>query len=62
MLSPAFPPLAARPGSAGIPTSGMDLKVVDDEGVEVPTGTLGNIVLGSESDFCILPSWRVEFR
>ena len=38
-------PLAIRPGSAGFPMPGFDVRIVDDEGREVPRGTMGNIVL-----------------
>ncbi|ORY76041.1 hypothetical protein BCR37DRAFT_167406 [Protomyces lactucae-debilis] len=34
-----------KPGSAGPPTPGFDLHIVDDDGKEVPQGTSGNIVL-----------------
>ncbi|KAM0752423.1 acetyl-CoA synthetase-like protein [Meredithblackwellia eburnea MCA 4105] len=45
-LSSAFPPLAPKPGSAGLPLPGMDLRIVDDDGKEVKRGEMGNIVLG----------------
>ncbi|KAF7594304.1 hypothetical protein BBP40_009704 [Aspergillus hancockii] len=38
-------PLAIRPGSAGLPMPGFDVRIVDDEGREVSQGTMGNIVL-----------------
>ncbi|GFF74296.1 uncharacterized protein PA3568 [Aspergillus lentulus] len=38
-------PLAVRPGSAGLPMPGFDVRIVDDEGREVPRGTMGNIVM-----------------
>lgn len=38
-------PLAIRPGSAGIPMPGFDVRIVNDKGHEVPHGTMGNIVL-----------------
>lgn len=38
-------PLPIRPGSAGKPMPGFDVRVVDDEGKEVQKGTMGNIVL-----------------
>lgn len=37
--------LQIRPGSAGKPLPGFDLRVVDDEGREVKQGDMGNIVL-----------------
>ncbi|PSR87284.1 hypothetical protein BD289DRAFT_367256 [Coniella lustricola] len=39
-------PLDIKPGSAGKPQPGFDVRVVDDSGNEVPTGQMGNIVLG----------------
>jgi propionyl-CoA synthetase len=44
-LNTAFPPLAPRPGSAGLPLPGMDVRIVDDEGNLVKRGEMGNIVL-----------------
>lgn len=38
-------PLLAKPGSAGKPMPGFDVRVVDDDGHEVPRGTMGNIVM-----------------
>lgn len=38
-------PLAIRPGSAGLPMPGFDVRIVDDEGNEVPRGKMGNIVM-----------------
>lgn len=40
-------PPAIRPGSAGLPMPGFDVRIVDDEGNEVPRGTMGNIVLAT---------------
>lgn len=39
------PPLAIKPGSAGKPMPGFDVRVVDDEGKELEKGKMGNIVL-----------------
>ncbi|MCJ1285716.1 hypothetical protein MMC26_005057 [Xylographa opegraphella] len=39
-------PLAIKPGSAGKPMPGFDVRVVDDQGNEVAPGGMGNIVLG----------------
>lgn len=41
----ATKPLPIRPGSAGKPMPGFDVRVVDDEGNEVGRGKMGNIVL-----------------
>jgi propionyl-CoA synthetase len=38
--------LRMKPGSAGKPMPGFDVKIVDDEGKEVENGKMGNIVLG----------------
>ncbi|OXV10993.1 hypothetical protein Egran_01245 [Elaphomyces granulatus] len=38
-------PLPIRPGSAGKPMPGYDVRIVDDDGFEVERGTMGNIVL-----------------
>ncbi|WEW55382.1 AMP-binding acyl-CoA synthetase [Emydomyces testavorans] len=38
-----LPPI--KPGSAGKPMPGFDIRVVDDNGEEVPKGSMGNIVL-----------------
>lgn len=38
--------LPIKPGSAGKPMPGFDVRIVDDSGAEVPKGSMGNIVLG----------------
>ncbi|KAK3674567.1 hypothetical protein LTR78_005653 [Recurvomyces mirabilis] len=40
------PPLPIKPGSAGKPSPGFDVRVVDDDGKEIQKGSMGNIVLG----------------
>ncbi|EEP76034.1 acyl-CoA synthetase [Uncinocarpus reesii 1704] len=42
----AHRPFPVKPGSAGKAMPGFDVRVVDDDGKEVPKGTMGNIVLG----------------
>ncbi|KAF2455227.1 hypothetical protein BDY21DRAFT_350194 [Lineolata rhizophorae] len=44
--SGAIAPLPTKPGSAGKPMPGFDVRVVDDDGEEVAKGNMGNIVLG----------------
>ncbi|KAJ5151023.1 uncharacterized protein N7482_010275 [Penicillium canariense] len=44
---PPTPPLPIRPGSAGLPMPGFDVRIVNDSGTEVPPGTMGNIVLAA---------------
>jgi propionyl-CoA synthetase len=39
------PPLPVKPGSAGKPMPGFDVRAVDDDGNEVPRGQMGNIVM-----------------
>lgn len=41
----ATAPLLIKPGSAGKPMPGFDVRVVDDEGNELGEGKMGNIVL-----------------
>ena len=41
------PSLRIKPGSAGKPMPGFDVRIVDDSGQEVKTGMMGNIVLAS---------------
>ncbi|RMZ92614.1 hypothetical protein DV736_g151, partial [Chaetothyriales sp. CBS 134916] len=43
--SNAHTPLQIKPGSAGLPMPGFDVRIVDDDGKEVPRGQMGNIVL-----------------
>lgn len=38
--------LRMKPGSAGKPMPGFDVRIVDDEGKEIEKGKMGNIVLG----------------
>lgn len=39
-------PLTIKAGSAGKAMPGFDVRIVDDDGKEVPKGNMGNIVLG----------------
>lgn len=38
-----------RPGSSGKPIGGYDVRLVDDEGIDVPDGTVGNLMVRGES-------------
>ncbi|TLD28576.1 hypothetical protein PspLS_03607 [Pyricularia sp. CBS 133598] len=40
-------PLTSKPGSAGKPMPGFDVRVVNDEGEELPRGKMGNIVMAA---------------
>lgn len=42
-------PGECRPGSCGKPVPGYDVRVVDDEGLPVPPGEVGNLLVGGES-------------
>ncbi|KAI1140387.1 AMP-binding enzyme [Hypoxylon sp. FL0543] len=56
-------PLPIKPGSAGKPMPGFDVRVVDDSGNEVKRGKMGNIVLAiplAPTGFTTL--WRDEER
>jgi propionyl-CoA synthetase len=56
-------PLPIKPGSAGKPTPGFDVRVVDDAGNEVPAGTMGNIVLATPlAPTAFTTLWRDEER
>ena len=45
LSSEDHPTLPIRPGSAGKPMPGFDVRIVNDEGKELPNGEMGNIVL-----------------
>jgi len=40
-------PANAKPGAAGFPLPGMDVRIVDDEGKDIGRGRQGNIVLNT---------------
>ena len=42
-------PGEVRPGSSGKPIGGYDVRLVDDEGQDVPTGEVGNLMVRGES-------------
>jgi acyl-CoA synthetase (AMP-forming)/AMP-acid ligase II len=43
--------LRAAPGTAGRPPRGVVVRILDDAGKEVPTGTIGRIFVGNENQF-----------
>jgi len=43
--------LRAAPGTAGRPPRGTVVKLLDDQGVEVPTGQVGRIFVGNDAQF-----------
>ena len=42
-------PGEVRPGSSGKPIAGYDVRLIDDEGQDVPTGVVGNLMVRGES-------------
>ncbi|KAI6784386.1 uncharacterized protein J7T54_006431 [Emericellopsis cladophorae] len=57
------PPIALKPGSAGKPMPGFDIRAVDDEGNEVGRGSMGNIVLATPlPPTAFRTLWREEAR
>ncbi|QIW95918.1 hypothetical protein AMS68_001436 [Peltaster fructicola] len=56
-------PLPIKPGSAGKPAPGNDVRIVDDEGKEVSQGSMGNIVLGMPlSPTALTTLWKDDER
>ncbi|MBM7693774.1 long-chain acyl-CoA synthetase [Peribacillus deserti] len=41
--------LPVKPGSVGIPIPGVQIKIVDDSGVEVPAGDVGELMVSGEN-------------
>lgn len=55
--------LPVKPGSPGVPMPGYDIQVLDDAGVQVPAGTLGDIVVKLPLPPSGTPSlWQAEDR
>ena len=38
-------PVPVKPGSASVPVPGYDIRVLDEQGLEVPAGTIGNLAI-----------------
>ena len=55
--------LPVKYGSPAVPMPGYDVRVIDDSGVEVPRGTLGNVVIKLPLPPGCLPTlWQAEQR
>jgi len=55
--------LPVKPGSAGRPVPGYDVRILDDQGEEVPAGTMGRIMLGLPMPPGCLPTlWNNDRR
>ena len=51
--------MVVKPGSMGVPLPGARVGIVDDEGAEVPTGTVGQIALApSDTGYYSLGYWQ----
>lgn len=50
-------PGQCRPGSCGLPVPGYQAKIVDDDGVDVPPGQIGNLWVRGDSAFA--EYWRI---
>lgn len=53
-----MPPDEIRPGSVGKPLPGYEVKIVDDDGNEVPAGELGEVIAKARS--IMLGYWKSE--
>src|SRR5699024_7384937 len=51
-----------KPGSAGLQFLGADMGIVDDEGNEVPRGTLGNLVIRKPFPMLLRTLWKEPER
>ncbi|KAI9662600.1 MAG: hypothetical protein M1821_008767 [Bathelium mastoideum] len=59
----AVEPLPIKPGSAGKPMPGFDVRIVDDEGNEVKKGEMGNIVMALPlAPTALTTLWRDDER
>lgn len=55
--------LPTKPGSPGVPMPGYNVRVLDDEGYAVPSGTLGNIAIKLPlPPSCFTTLWNAEDR
>ncbi|THF57174.1 propionyl-CoA synthetase [Ollibium composti] len=55
--------LPVKHGSPGVPMPGYDIRILNDAGHEVPTGTLGNVVLKLPLPPACLPTlWHADKR
>ena len=55
--------LPVKPGSAGRPVPGYDVRILDDQGDEVPAGTMGRIMLRLPMPpGCLLTLWNNDRR
>src|ERR687885_2433878 len=53
-----FPGLEVRPGSMGKPSPGCDVRIIDEDGDELPPGELGDIALANRIPALFKEYWR----
>jgi acetyl-CoA synthetase/medium-chain acyl-CoA synthetase len=58
ILAANLPALPIRPGSMGKPFPGHDLRVIEDDGAEVPVDTVGDLALRGRPPSLFLEYWK----
>jgi acyl-coenzyme A synthetase/AMP-(fatty) acid ligase len=53
-----FPGLEVRPGSMGKPSPGCDVRIIDEDGHQLPPGELGNIALWGGNPALMKEYWK----
>ncbi len=53
-----FPGLEVRPGSMGKPSPGCDVRIIDEDGDELPPGELGDIALSADNPTLMKEFWK----
>jgi acyl-coenzyme A synthetase/AMP-(fatty) acid ligase len=58
LLAGNFPGLEVRPGSMGKPSPGCDVRIIDEDGNELPPGELGDIALSGDNPTLMKEYWE----
>ena len=58
LLAGNFPGLEIRPGSMGKPAPGCDVRIIDEDGNELPPGELGDIALWGDNPALMKEYWE----
>lgn len=53
-----FPGVEVRPGSMGKPSPGCDVRIIDEDGEELPAGELGDIALSADNPALMKGFWN----
>jgi len=53
-----FPGVEVRPGSMGKPSPGCDVRIIDEDGDELPPGELGDIALSADNPALMKGYWK----